>query len=398
MVNIAIMGFGTVGGGVYEILKDNSFEKEALNPIKIKHILDIRDFSDHPQKELFTKDFNDILQDSEIYCVVEAMGGLHPAYEFTKSLLLAGKNVVTSNKELVATYGPELFKIAKENNLNYLFEASVGGGIPIIEPMRMSLKSNKIEKIAGILNGTTNYILSEMINKNKDFEAALADAQEKGYAERNPAADIEGHDACRKIAILSSLAWGNYVNYKDITTEGITEITLDDVKAAELFGYVIKLIGYAEKNEKVFARVSPMLIEKGHPLSGVEDVFNAVLVHGNYLGDTMFYGKGAGKFPTASAIVADVIESVRHINAQKAYIDWLPSEENYMLDINETMSRYFVRCKASKEEICKVFNGAEVKSTANGENAFITDKMKEGEFKKLLKDFSADKFIRVLEA
>ncbi len=397
MVKIAIMGFGTVGGGVYDILKKNNFEKEALNPIGIKYILDIRDFSEHPEKELFTKDFSDILNDDEVYCVVEAMGGLHPAYEFTRKLLENGKNVVTSNKELVATYGPELFKIAKENNLNYLFEASVGGGIPIIEPMRMSLKSNDIEHIAGILNGTTNYILTEMITKNKDFSVALSDAQEKGYAERNPAADIEGHDACRKIAILSSLAWGNYVDYRDIVTEGITEITLDIVKAAELFGYVIKLIGYAEKKEKIFARVSPMLVKKEHPLACANDVFNAVLVHGNYLGDTMFYGKGAGKFPTASACVADVIESVRHINAKKAYIEWLPHEDNYMMDIDETCSRFFVKCKDAENIVKNVFGDVDVKEYKN-ESVFITEKMTEGEFKKRLEELSCDKFIRVLEA
>ena len=294
MVKIAIMGYGTVGSGVYEMIKENDYKEEAMSPIMVKYILDIRDFPDHPEKEIFTKDFQEILADGEIYCAVEAMGGLHPAYEFTKALLEKGVNVVTSNKELVAAYGPELLTIAKEKNVNYLFEASVGGGIPIIKPMCSSLKPNRVENIMGILNGTTNYILTEMINKNKDFSEALSDAQAKGYAERNPAADVEGHDACRKLAILSSLAWGSYVDYSDIVTEGITEITLDDVKYAEMLGYVIKLIGYAEKKDKIFARVSPMLVPKGHPLSGVDDVFNAIVVEGNYLGTTMFYGKGAG--------------------------------------------------------------------------------------------------------
>ncbi|MBQ7985726.1 MAG: homoserine dehydrogenase, partial [Clostridia bacterium] len=292
MVKIAILGFGTVGSGVYDIFCDTNFEEEAMSPIEVKHILDIRDFPDHPAKNLITKDFDDILNDDEIYCVVEAMGGLHPAYEFTKALLEKGVNVVTSNKELVATCGPELLAIAKKMNANYLFEASVGGGIPIIKPMCSSLKSNKVEKIMGILNGTTNYILTEMITKNKDFADCLLDAQAKGYAERNPAADIEGHDACRKLAILSSLAWGNYVDYNDIVTEGITEITLDEVHFAEKMGYVIKLIGYAEKKDKVFARVSPMLISKDFPLACVNDVFNAIVVDGNYLGTSMFYGKG----------------------------------------------------------------------------------------------------------
>ena len=219
MVKIAIMGYGTVGSGVYDIIASNNFADEAMNPIEIKYILDIRDFPDHPQKELFTKDFNKILEDDEIYCVVEAMGGLKPAYEFTKALLLAGKNVVTSNKELVATHGPELLSIAKKNNLNYLFEASVGGGIPIIKPLMSSLKANRINKIAGILNGTTNFILTEMVTEGKSFDEALKMAQENGYAERDPSADIEGHDACRKIAILASLAWGEYVDYRKIPTE-----------------------------------------------------------------------------------------------------------------------------------------------------------------------------------
>ncbi len=396
MVKIAILGFGTVGGGVYDIFKENNFAEEAMSPIEVKYILDIRDFPDHPEKHLFTKDFNDILADDEVYCVVEAMGGLHPAYEFTKALLEKGVNVVTSNKELVATHGPELLKIAKEKNANYLFEASVGGGIPIIKPMCSSLKSNKVEKIMGILNGTTNYILTEMITKNKDFQECLADAQAKGYAERNPAADIEGHDACRKLAILSSLAWGNYVDYNDIVTEGITEITLDEVHFAEKLGYVIKLIGYAEKKDKIFARVSPMLVSKNFPLSGVNDVFNAIVVEGNYLGASMFYGKGAGKFPTASAVVADVIESVRHINAKKAYLEWKPSPEGYMQDIMETESRYFVKSAKTMAEVRATFGNVQfAEDSVDGNLAYITEKMTEKEFTDKIKD---EHFIRVLEA
>ncbi len=399
MVKIAIIGYGTVGSGVYEIIKESDFEEAALNPIEVKHILDIRDFPEHPEKEIFTKDFDDILNDSEVYCVVEAMGGLHPAYEFTKALLESGRNVVTSNKELVATYGPELLAIAKEKNVNYLFEASVGGGIPIIKPMCSSLKSNQIEKIIGILNGTTNFILTEMIDKNKDFDEALSDAQKNGYAERNPAADIEGHDACRKLAILSSLAWGGYVDYKDIVTEGITEITLDDVKYADKFGYVIKLIGFAEKKDKIFARVAPMLVSKKYPLAGVESVFNAIVVKGNYLGTSMFYGRGAGKFPTASAVVADVIESVRHINAKKAYLEWKPQEAGYMMDINDSISRYFVKSGKSEEEIVSVFGKVDfAEGVKDGERAFITAEMTEKEFKEKLSKVSADSFIRVLEA
>lgn len=397
MVKVAIIGYGTVGSGVYEIIKQSNLEEAALNGIEVKHILDIRDFPEHSEKEIFTKDFNDILNDDEVYCVVEAMGGLHPAYEFTKSLLEAGKNVVTSNKELVASCGPELLALAKKNNVNYLFEASVGGGIPIIKPMCSSLKANKIEKIIGILNGTTNFILTEMIAKNKDFGDALSDAQNKGYAERNPAADIEGHDACRKLAILSSLAWGGYVDYRDIVTEGITEITLDDVKCAEKLGYVIKLIGFAEKKDKIFARVSPMLVPKKHPLAGVEDVFNAIVVEGNYLGTTMFYGKGAGKFPTASAVVADVIESVRHINANKAYLEWKEPEPGYMLDIAESVSEYFVRTSKTKAEAEAVFPDAMFAENTES-TAFITRAMPEKEFTEKLTELGSESFIRVLEA
>lgn len=397
MIKIAIMGYGTVGSGVYEILRDNDFAKEAMNPICVKYVLDIRDFPDHPQKEIFTKDFNQILNDDEIYCVVEAMGGVKPAYEFTKSLLLAGKNVVTSNKELVATHGPELLKIAKEKNVNYFFEASVGGGIPIIKPMCTSLKSNKIKRIAGILNGTTNFILTEMIEKGSTFQDALRLAQDNGYAEREPSADVEGHDACRKIAILSSLAWDEYVNYNDIPTEGITKITLQDVKLAEKLGYVIKLIGYAEKTDKVFARVSPMLIKKECPLASVTGVFNAILVEGNYLGASMFYGQGAGKFATASAIVADVIESVRHINANKAYIEWnLPNGDN-LLPQAESKVSYFVHTTASKDEITAVFGNVEI-FAFDKENAFITETLTEKEFEALFEKIDIISAIRVLDA
>ena len=397
MVKIAIMGYGTVGSGVYDIIKANNFAYEAMNPIEIKYILDIRDFPDHREKEIFTKDFNDILNDDEIYCVVEAMGGLKPAYEFTKSLLLAGKNVVTSNKELVATHGPELLKIAREKNVNYLFEASVGGGIPIIKPLCSSLKANKIKKIAGILNGTTNFILTEMVEEGKSFSEALKMAQDNGYAERNPAADIEGHDACRKIAILASLAWGEYVDYKDIQTEGITGITLEDVEAASRLGYSVKLIGYADKRDGLFIWVSPMLVRKSCPLSSANGVFNAILVDGNYLGTSMFYGQGAGKFATASAMVADVIESVRHINAKKAYIEWNVPEKSSILPVSESENRYFVRTKAQQDKIEKFFGKVAVFSV-NGENVFVTDVIKEKDFETKTKKLDVISKIRVLDA
>ena len=288
MAKVAIMGYGTVGSGVYEIIKSNAerVAQNAYEKIEIKYILDIRDFDDHEEKHLFTKDVNDIINDPEVDVVAEVMGGLHPAYEFTKSLLLAGKSVVTSNKELVATYGTELLGIAEEKNVNYLFEASVGGGIPIIRPMSRCLAANNITRIAGILNGTTNYILHQMITNKKSFETALSDAQAKGYAERNPAADIEGHDACRKIAILASLACGKAVDCERIMTEGITKITLDDVKCAEAAGGVIKLIGYADfADEKVYAHVAPMFIKNDNMLSGINDVFNGIMVTGDAVGD-----------------------------------------------------------------------------------------------------------------
>ena len=397
MVKIAIMGYGTVGSGVYEIIKADNFAYEAMNPIEVKYILDIRDFPDHKEKQIFTKDFNDILNDGEIYCVVEAMGGLKPAYEFTKALLLSGKNVVTSNKELVATHGPELLKIAKEKNVNYLFEASVGGGIPIIKPLCSSLKANTIKKIAGILNGTTNFILTEMMEDGKSFKEALKMAQDNGYAERDPSADIEGHDACRKIAILASLAWGEYIDYKDIPTEGITKITAEDVEAAANLGYSVKLIGYCQKREKLSIWVSPMLVRKSCPLSSANGVFNAILVDGNYLGASMFYGQGAGKFATASAMVADVIESVRHINAKKAYIEWKIPEKSNILPISESENRYFVRTKSNKSEIEKIFGKISVTELGN-ECVFITDVIKECDFENAVKGLKPISKIKVLDA
>lgn len=384
MAKIAIMGYGTVGSGVYDIIKKNT-EKLFINannePIETKYILDIRDFDDHSEKNLFTKDFNDLLNDDEVTVVAEVMGGLHPAYEFTKSLLEAGKSVVTSNKELVATYGSELLKLAGDKNVNYLFEASVGGGIPIIRPMHQCLTANNIEKIVGILNGTTNYILNQMIQNGKTFEEALKDAQAKGYAEKNPAADIEGYDACRKIAILASLASRKTVDYNDIETEGITEVTLEDTQYAANMGCVIKLIGYADflENGKVYATVSPMLIKNEHPLSCVNDVFNAIMVTGDCVGDVMFYGRGAGKLPTASAVVADIVDSVKHFERSKK-IYWENPEENISASADAVKFRYFVRCTDSVDDVKNIFGDCEFKeSVINGETAFVTEELTAGE-------------------
>ena len=393
MAKVAIMGYGTVGSGVYDIIKTNSDKlSRSANgeSVDIKYILDIRDFDDHPEKELFTKEFNDILNDDEVSVVAEVMGGLHPAYEFTKSLLEAGKSVVTSNKELVATYGTELLEIARGKNVNYFFEASVGGGIPIIRPMHQCLTANNILKIAGILNGTTNYILDQMIRKGKTFETALKDAQNNGFAERNPAADIEGHDACRKIAILASLASGKMIDYNDIDTDGITDITLDDVKYAAAMDSVIKLIGYAQfdENGKVYSIVSPMVIKNSSPLAGVDGVFNAIMVTGDCVGDVMFYGKGAGKLPTASAVVADVVDAVKHSDRSKK-IFWEQPAENIMADIDSKKFEYFVRTTDSAENVQKIFGKCEfVDNIIDNESAFVTSPLTKSEVEEKLAKLS----------
>lgn len=393
MAKVAIMGYGTVGSGVYDIIKTNSDKlSRSANgeSVDIKYILDIRDFDDHPEKELFTKEFNDILNDDEVSVVAEVMGGLHPAYEFTKSLLEAGKSVVTSNKELVATYGTELLEIARGKNVNYFFEASVGGGIPIIRPMHQCLTANNILKIAGILNGTTNYILDQMIRKGKTFETALKDAQNNGFAERNPAADIEGHDACRKIAILASLASGKMIDYNDIDTDGITNITLDDVKYAAAMDSVIKLIGYAQfdENGKVYSIVSPMVIKNSSPLAGVDGVFNAIMVTGDCVGDVMFYGKGAGKLPTASAVVADVVDAVKHSDRSKK-IFWEKPTENIMADIDSKKFEYFVRTTDSAENVQKIFGKCEfVDNIIDNESAFVTSPLTKSEAEEKLAKLS----------
>ncbi|MBQ3425985.1 MAG: homoserine dehydrogenase [Clostridia bacterium] len=376
MAKAAIMGYGTVGSGVYDIIRINAAKltKSAGEDIDLKYILDIREFDDHPEKELFTKDVNDIINDDEVSVVAEVMGGLHPAYEFTKSLLMAGKNVVTSNKELVATYGSELIATAKENGVNYLFEASVGGGIPVLRPLACCLAANNIKKIAGILNGTTNYILYQMITNSKSFDMALKDAQANGYAERNPAADIEGYDACRKIAILASLASGFEVDYSEISTEGITNITLDDVKCARELDAVIKLIGYAEffENGKIYAHVAPMMIKNGSMLSGVDDVFNAVLINGDAVGDVMFYGPGAGKLPTASAVVADIVDCIVHKGMSRR-IGWIKPRSSIAAGKDDKKFSYFVR--ADKNADITGFGTVTEFRSLGDENVFITEPM-----------------------
>lgn len=407
MINIAVLGFGTVGSGVVDVIRQNqkSIGRKAEKSIIVRHILDIRDFPDSPEKHLLTKNIDDILNDDEVSVVVEVMGGVEPAYTFTKRALLAGKHVVTSNKELVATHGAELLAIAKEKNINYLFEASVGGGIPIIRPLNQCLAANEIFEIQGILNGTTNYILTQMIKQGRSFEDALKDAQEKGYAERNPAADVEGHDACRKIAILSSLSFGKQIDADKIHTEGITKISLEDVEYADEMGSVIKLLGVSQKmGDKVFARVSPMIIPKEHPLAGVEDVFNAILVKGNAIGDVMFYGRGAGKYPTASAVVADIIDIVRNIDRNNR-IMWEKSHDEMLIDIGETNSSYFVRVKTEDKtavynEVNKQLSGCSFISIDNpktkDEVAFVTPEKKEKELQELLNQINNMSFVNTV--
>ncbi len=395
MIKAAIMGFGTVGSGVYEVLKMNeeSIAGRAGDRIEVKYILDIRDFSDHPEAHLFTKDFNAILEDPEVRIVAEVMGGVNPAYEFTKKLLEAGKHVVTSNKELVAQHGAELLRTAHEHEVNYLFEASVGGGIPLIRPMNQCLAANAITEVMGILNGTTNYILAQMISEGTSFEDALKDAQDKGYAERNPEADIEGHDACRKIAILTSLASGKRINTDEIPTEGITNIGMSDITYAEAMGSVIKLIGYSKiENGKMFARVSPMILRPKSPLSHVDGVLNAVLVKGNAVGEAMFYGPGAGKLPTASAVAADIVDCAKHL-VKHIRIGW--SEEwGEMIPESEIVSRWFVRT-ADKEAIREVFPDASFVSVMDGETGCIIPAMPEGEFMKKIEKIDIIKKIRM---
>lgn len=361
-MKIAVLGYGVVGSGVVELIHKSpeSIAKKAAMPIEIKYILDIRDFDDSPYAKLFTKDFEVILNDPEIEVVVEVIGGTKPAYDFVKKSLLSGKSVVTSNKELVATHGDELLSIAKDRNLNFLFEASVGGGIPIIRPLNQCLAANDIQSISGILNGTTNYILTKMIKDGLSFDIALKNAQQLGYAEANPSADVDGVDTCRKISILASLAYGKHVDPNKVYTEGITKLTLEDVDFADKLGYAIKLLGIIKKQDdgNLFIMVSPFLVSKELPISSVDDVYNAILVEGDAVGLSLFYGRGAGKLPTASAVVADVIDCAKHINARK-YLYWESSEGEFINDYKDMPCRRFIRISNSAcalENIKKIFD------------------------------------------
>lgn len=395
------MGYGTVGSGVAEVIANNheSIVKKSSQPeLEVKYILDLRDFPGDVNEKKMIKDFNIILNDPEVAVVVETMGGLHPAYEFVSSCLSAGKSVVTSNKELVAAKGDELLKIAKDKNVNFLFEASVGGGIPIIRPISQCLAANRIDEIAGILNGTTNFILTMMIDKNMSFEDALKLAQDNGYAEKDPTADVEGHDACRKICILAALCFGKHVYPKDVHTEGITKITLTDVEYVRSWGGVIKLIARASRvgEDKISAIVSPALVKNSSQLAGVNDVFNAILVRGDATGDVVFYGKGAGKLPTASAVVADILDCARHMTERKDF-GWESGTDNYVVDYTELETALYVRAETSDKEksekdIVSVFGKAEIlerAGTPENEIAFVTPWASEKELEAKLKTVSS---------
>ena len=386
MVNIAVLGYGTVGSGVVEVINTNHeiINKRAGEEINIKYVLDLRDFPGDPVQQILTHDFNDILNDDEVKVVVEVMGGINPAYTFVKQCLAAGKSVATSNKELVASHGPELLAIAKENNVNFLFEASVGGGIPIIRPLNTSITADEVTEITGILNGTTNYILTKMDQEGASYDEVLKQAQDLGYAERNPEADVEGGDACRKIAILTSIVYGKHLDYTKIHTEGITKISTEDFKYADALGVSIKLVGTTKKEgDTLYSFVAPMMLDENHPLSGIHDVFNGIFVHGNVVDDIMFYGRGAGKLPTASAVVSDVVDEVKHMG-KNIMASW-DAEPLPIGDFRDAVNRFFVRVSAdsiTKEEVQELFGDVTYVTAEgiDGELAFITSAMTEGSF------------------
>lgn len=378
MTKIALLGYGTIGSGVAEVLRINkeSIAKKAGDQIEIKYILDLRKFPGDPNEDKIVHDYDVILNDPEIAVVVEAMGGVEPAYTFTKNALLAGKSVATSNKALVAKHGAELIALAGEKNLNFLFEASVGGGIPIIRPLISCLTADVVEEITGILNGTTNYMMTKMSEEGSEFEDVLKDAQQKGYAEADPTADIEGHDACRKIAILTSLVSGEQVDFEDIHCEGITKISATDIKYAKALGRSIKLLASSRLVDgKYCALVAPFMLPVEHPLYPVSDVFNAVFVHGNVLGDAMFYGSGAGKLPTASAVVADIVDIVKH-TGKHVWIDW-EEEKLELADYKDAEYRFFVRTGADRNAVEAAFGAVSYVEAVDGlnETAFVTEQM-----------------------
>ena len=392
----AVLGHGVVGSGVVELFYKNrkSIEKHAGTEMDIKYILDLRDFPDSPYADKFTKNFDDIVNDDEVVSVAECMGGVEPAFTFVKACLERGKSVSTSNKELVAEKGDILLKTAKEHNCNFFFEASVGGAIPIIRPLHRCLAANDITKVAGILNGTTNFILTKMYNDNMPFAEALKLAQELGYAEKDPTADIEGHDACRKICIISSLVFGKHVYPKSVFTKGITDIQLSDVEASDVLGYAIKLIACVSKqdNGKILPSVMPMLVSYDSIMSGVNDVFNAVLVYGDGIDQTMFYGRGAGKLPTASAVMGDVIEAVKHKVTVFSQSWELSSDNSFVENIDSFSSRWYFRVPSDSD-----IAGVEVYNNENGISFVTSDKLTFAEAKKEAEKIGALAYLPVLD-
>lgn len=389
MIKIAVLGYGTVGSGVAEVIWTNQeiINKRVGEELQIKYILDLREFPGTPAEHLIVHDFEQIVNDEEVKIVVEVMGGIEPAYTFVKKSLLAGKSVVTSNKALVAKHGAELLAIAKEGNINFLYEASVGGGIPIIRPLTSSLTGDVIEEITGILNGTTNYMMSKMYHENADYDAVLKEAQAMGYAERDPSADVEGHDACRKIAILSSIISGKLVDFEDIYTEGITNISQTDIQYAKALEMKIKLLASCTRDgDKLCAIVAPHLVSPEHPLYNIEDVFNAIFVKGNMLGDSMFYGSGAGKLPTASAVVGDIVDAAKNLN-RSVMATW-DAEKLELEDKADTIKKYFVRIKGDVADLKAQVEAAfgpitvVVLGDKNDEFGFVTEEMSEGAYEK----------------
>ncbi|MBQ2575804.1 MAG: homoserine dehydrogenase [Lachnospiraceae bacterium] len=381
-MKVAVMGYGTIGSGVVEILRVNRdvVANRAGEPLEVTKILDLRDFEGDPVQNLIVHDYKEIVNDPEISIVVETMGGVEPAYTFVKEMLEAGKHVTTSNKALVADKGAELIRIAREHKVNFMFEASVGGGIPIIRPLQSCLTGDVIEEITGIVNGTTNYMMTKMTAEGSEFADVLKEAQAKGYAEKDPTADIEGYDACRKIAILTSLVSGSQVDYNDIPTEGISHITATDIKYANAMGRAIKLLATSKVSGKTyFCRVAPFLLPPEHPLYNVNDVFNAVFVHGNMLGDGMFYGSGAGKLPTASAVVGDLVAIAKHID-KNIYLEW-KEEKLVLANPGQQSYRFFVRTGKSLDEVEKVFSKVSpVDAGVAGELGFITEEMTQKQY------------------
>lgn len=402
MINIAVLGYGTVGSGVVEVINQNKalIAKRINDCIDIKYILDIRDFENDPIQSKIVHDFDLILNDENIKVIAEVMGGLEPSYSYVKKALNKGKAVVTSNKELVAKYGAELINLAEANNTNFLFEASVGGGIPIIRPLNQSLTSEDIIEIEGILNGTTNFILTKMTDENREFEDVLKEAQQNGYAERNPEADIEGYDSCRKIAILSSLAFGLCVDYEDIDTLGISNITQKDIMYAKYMDKQIKLIASSRKiGDNIFARVSPKIIGFDNQLATVHDVYNAILVKGNMVGTLMFYGKGAGKLPTASAVCADIIDAIKHKGVVINQF-WAPEKVHIISSLKEPVS-LFIRAAYNNLDNCvdsikALFDDVEIINLEHFEDelAFITPIDEEGKLKQKLENLNNSSSIK----